>query len=117
MNSSKNENVQKFLDHIEIMDNEKFDILCQARAIFLNTYQKVDEKIMYGGIVFFFNSEMLSGLFVNKDHVTFEFSRGFLMKDPDKRLEGKGKYRRHLKLRTKGDILTKEVESFVEQAL
>ena len=39
------------------------------------------------------------------------------MKDPDKGLEGKGKYRRHLKLRTKGDILTKEVEIFVAQAL
>ena len=60
MNSSKNENVQKFLDYIEIMDNEKFDILYQARVILLNNYQNVDEKIMYGGIVFFFNSEMFS---------------------------------------------------------
>ncbi len=37
------------------------------------------------------------------------------MEDPNSILEGKGKYRRHLKLLKKEDILSKEVSFFVKQ--
>ncbi len=39
--------------------------------------------------------EDFGGLFVRKRHISFEFGKGFLMDDPNKILEGKGKYRRH----------------------
>jgi len=117
MNLSKNEKVQNFLDNLQVIDNETFDIVVEVREIIFSTYQEVDEKIMYGGIVFFFNAEMFSGIFVNKNHITLEFSNGFLMKDSASRLEGIGKYRRHLKIRKREDILNKEVAFFVKQAL
>jgi hypothetical protein len=39
------------------------------------------------------------------------------MKDPYNRLEGKGKYRRHLKIIKREDVLSKETAVFVKQAV
>lgn len=72
---------------------------------------------MCGGILFSLDSEDFSGLFVRQKHISFEFSKGFLMKYFNKFLEGSGKFRRHLKIRTKEDIKNKKIEFFVKQAL
>lgn len=112
-----NKEVQKFLTEIKMIDAEKSDMLIELRQVIFDSYPKTDEKVMYGGIVFFMNDEMFSGLFLNKNHVTLEFSQGFLMKDPHNFLEGKGKYRRHLKIRTMDDIVNNDVRFFVQQAV
>ncbi len=117
MKKSENEEVQKFLDEIQLIDAEKSDILIEIHEIIFSHFPKTDERIMYGGIVFFLNDEMFSGLFLNKKHITLEFSKGFLLEDPNRILEGKGKYRRHLKILTKEDILSKGVSFFVKQAV
>jgi hypothetical protein len=116
MKVSKNEKVQKFLNDLILVDNEKFKLLIEIREIIFSAYLKIDEKVMYGGIIFFLNNEMFSGVKSNKNHITIEFSKGFMMKDPNKFLEGSGKFRRHLKIRTKADIKNKEVIFFVKQA-
>lgn len=117
MKTSKNEEVQQFLTEIKRVDAEKSDTLIEVREIIFHYFPETSERIMYGGIVFFLDDEMFSGLFLNKNHITLEFSKGFLMKDPDRLLEGKGKYRRHLKLLREEDILSKDVSSFVKQAV
>lgn len=114
---SGKEEVQKFLDEIKIIDPEKSDIFIELRQIIFEFFPKTEERIMYGGIVFFLNDEMYSGLFLNKNHITLEFANGFLMKDPHAILEGSGKYRRHLKIMEMEDIANKEVRSFVQQAV
>ncbi len=114
---SKNKDVQKFLNDIKMINAEKADMFIEVREIIFKYFPKTDERIMYGGIVFFLNAEMFCGLFLNKNHITLEFSKGFLMKDSKKILEGKGKYRRHLKLITKEDIVIKNLSSFVKQAV
>lgn len=117
MKKSENVEVQKYLDEIQMIDAEKSDILIEIRQIIFDFFPKIDERIMYDGIIFFFNDEMLSGLFLNKKHVTLEFSKGFLMKDPHDFLQGRGKYRRHLKFRTMEDIVNNDVHFFVQQAV
>ena len=117
MKNSKNEKVQKFLDEIIIFESEKFNILNSMREIVFKTYPETDERIMYGGIMFSLNNEDFGGLFVRKNHISFEFSKGFLMKDPNQFLEGSGKFRRHLKIRSADDIRNKDVGSFVKQAV
>lgn len=52
-----------------------------------------------------------------KKYVSIEFSKGEQFTDPDTLLEGNGKYRRHIKLKTAEDIQTKEVEHYIEQAI
>ena len=41
---------------------------------------------------------------------------GYLLIDKEKHLEGSGKYRRHLKIRTKKDVKIKMVEKFVSES-
>lgn len=49
--------------------------------------------------------------------VSFEFGSGAYMNDPHKILEGTGKFRRHLKIRSLTDIEDKKVDFFVKQSL
>ena len=115
--NSKNEKVQNFLDGIMMSDAEKHNSLIEMRKIVFNIYPNTGEKIMYGGILFSLNSEDFSGLFVRKNHISFEFSNGYRMKDPNQFLEGSGKFRRHLKIKTYADIENKDLAFFIKQAV
>ncbi|MCD4817608.1 MAG: DUF1801 domain-containing protein [Candidatus Cloacimonetes bacterium] len=115
MKKSINEKVQEFLDEIMMIDDEKFKILQILREIVFANYPKTEERIMYGGIMFSFEEDF-GGLFIRKNHISFEFINGFTMNDPKKLLEGTGKYRRHLKIKNLADIENKEVDFFVKQA-
>ena len=117
MKKSKNEKVQIFLDEITMIDSDKYNTLNAMRDIVFKTYPKTNERIMYGGIMFSFDAEDFGGLFVRKNHISFKFTKGFIMKDPNKLLEGSGKLRRHLKIKSKEDVTNKDVDFFIKQAV
>ena len=114
---SKNMEVQKFLTEISLIDGDKIESLNILRDIVFEIYPKTDERMMYGGIMFSVDNDDFGGLFVRKNHISFEFIKGFLMKDPNKLLEGNGKYRRHLKIKSIDDVKNKNVDLFVKQAV
>ena len=114
---SNNDKVDEFLISLSAIDKGKFETVNKLRQILFETHPNISEKIMYGGIVFFSGKDMFSGVFVYKEHVSIEFSNGYLMNDPDHKLEGKGKFRRHLKIKASQDLSTKDVSFFVSQAL
>ena len=116
MEKSENEHVQKHLEEIMMFNDEQFNILQKLREIIFQAYPKTNERIMYGGIMFSLNDDF-GGIFVRKNHVSFEFGNGFAMADPDKLLEGSGKLRRHLKIRSLSDIYDKKVSFFVKQSV
>lgn len=73
----------------------------------------------YGGDVIYpdpDSKDFVSGIFAYTEHVSLEFSHGALFNDPNSHLEGKGKERRHLKLRDRSDVDAKDAQSFLEQA-
>lgn len=111
---SNNSAVQKFLEDLEGVDREKYLILEAARKEVFAQYSAVEERIMYGGIMFSLKDDF-GGLFPSKKHVSFEFSQGFAFQDPDKKLEGTGKFRRHLKLASIADIENKNLSFFLQQ--
>ena len=115
MKKSNNEQVQKFLEEIMMFEDEKFDILQELREIVFKNHKETGERMMYGGIMFSLEDDF-GGLFVRKNHISFEFINGFLMNDQKKLLEGTGKSRRHLKIRSLADIKDKDVDFFVKQA-
>ena len=115
MRKSKNEKVQLFLDQIAMIEGNKYTTLNAMREIVFNTYPETEEKIMYGGIIFSLETEDYGGLFVYKNHISFEFSDGYKFEDRKKLLEGNGKFRRHLKLRSLNDIRSKELPYFIKQ--
>ena len=116
MMKSKNNQVQQLIDDIEMIDIDKFEILIKLRDIVFSCNPKIQERVMYGGIMFSLEDDF-GGLFVRKKHVSFEFVFGVQMKDPDGVLEGTGKFRRHLKIKSLTDIKNKEVDFFVKQAV
>lgn len=114
MVKSKNEQVQKYLEELMVLDSDKCEIVHNLREIVIANYPRVSERIMYGGIMFALEEDF-GGVFVYKNHVSFEFGFGAYMDDPDKFLEGKGKFRRHLKIRNIAEIKDKRVAFFVKQ--
>lgn len=117
MQIPRNKEVQDFIDKTGFQDFDKMESLKIMREIVFDNFPNTEEKIMYGGIMFFLGKEDFGELFVRKNHISFEFVKGFLMNDPEKLLEGNGKYRRHLKIKTIDDIKNKDVEFYVKQAI
>lgn len=117
MNPSNNEKVQIFLNEIQVIDPMKLEMLLELRQIIFDVFPKSEERMMYGGILFSNASEFYAGLFVRKNHISLEFSKGFLMNDPDNHLEGGGKYRRHLKISTHTEIHNKKALYYIKQAI
>ncbi len=116
MKHSNNPKVQAFINDIESHDSEKFTILQALRQQVFTIYPQVGERMMYGGIMFSLETDF-GGLFVYKKHLSFEFSNGSEMDDPNQLLEGSGKYRRHLKFSNNADIDTKELAFFLHQVV
>ncbi|MBT8232655.1 MAG: DUF1801 domain-containing protein [Saprospiraceae bacterium] len=115
MIKSNDNKVQNFLTELSLSDPQLYNVILKARNLVFSTYSNVSEKLMYGGIIFSHGDEMFSGLFAYKHHVSLEFSNGYLFDDPKGNLEGKGKYRRHLKLKTTEEIEIKEVVFYLNQ--
>lgn len=75
---------------------------------------------MYGGLVF--ERELgaaktcVCGIYAYGKHISIEFTHGAALADPMAVLEGAGNLRRHIKLRSMGDILAKDVEGYIAQA-
>lgn len=76
---------------------------------------------MYGGTVFELQDNVaasrIGGVYAYDAHVSVEFANGATFADPTGHLEGGGKQRRHLKLRTIEEIETKTVQHFLDQAV
>ena len=117
MKNSNDSAVQSLLDQTALVEPEKYAMLQAMRKIVFDLHPTVAERIMYGGIMFSVDKLDFGGLFLRKNHISFEFGNGHAMKDPDNHLEGTGQSRRHLKLRTMGDIDKKSVRSFASQAI
>lgn len=113
MKKSKDKKVQQFLEEIMMFNSEQFCIMQKLREIVFKIYPKINERMMYGGIMFSVEKDY-GGIFASKKHVSFEFTNGFSMNDPKKILEGTGKFRRHLKIKSMGDIKNKNVDFFCQ---
>lgn len=106
--------VQQFLDDLQLGVPDKYKIVSEIRDIFCTENSDIEEDIKYGGIIFNLEGSLIGGVYPSKNHVSIEFSHGAELKDNDKILEGKGKHRRHIKIRQAGDIQSKNVSKFVK---
>lgn len=109
-------NLETHLHNIREHSFEFHDMVLRIRSLFLETCPGLSEAVKYGGIVFLRDKELIGGVFVYKEHVSVEFSQGAAFPDPGSVLEGKGKYRRHIKLHDLGDIEAKRVANFIAGA-
>jgi hypothetical protein len=105
--------VTALLDDIRLTHESLHDLTLAIRKTVLGLRPRVDEEVKYGGIMFAAPLGFC-GLFVYAEHVSIEFGKGCELDDPAGLLEGSGKLRRHLKLRTKADL--KGIAPYLEQA-
>jgi hypothetical protein len=115
MKESVNKGVQEFIDKLRSTDPVKHQIVEASRKLVFENYPNTAERMMYGGILFSLEEDF-GGVFAYKNHVSFEFSIGFKFNDPEKLLEGNGKYRRHVKIKCLDEVNTKKLDFFVKQA-
>ena len=99
---SKDEQIEKFLAELKVKDSDKYEVLTNLRSVVFTSISNLSETFKYGGILFSINDNF-GGLYVSKQHVSFEFTYGYKL-DTELALEGDGKYRRHLKFRTLDEV-------------
>ena len=109
--------IQVFIQDLELNSPAHAQIAQAVREIYHDTEPAITEKFIYGGIGFFLNDNLIGGVYGYKTHISVVFSRGNELNDPDGLLEGKGKYRRHVKTMTVDDIEAKAVRFFAEQVI
>lgn len=107
--------VQQFLQDVQRANPAHHDCIEHIRAMLLALGADVSEEVKYGGLLFG-THQHFCGLFSYSEHVTVEFSEGAALADLYTVLEGNGKYRRHIKLRSPEDIEQKHVDAYVTQA-
>jgi len=106
-----------FMIDLQSTDAESYDMALQVRDAYFNYDPNVIADIKYGGLVFLKAKELIGGIFFYKAHASIEFSEGASLSDPHSVLEGKGKHRRHIKIKYCEDIQAKKVTSYVREAL
>lgn len=109
--------ISNFMMDIQSLSAERYEIAVQIRDLYFNYDPNISEVIKYGGLVFFKGNELMGGIFFYKEHISIEFSQGSALSDPNCVLEGKGKLRRHIKIRSQEEILTKNVKSYIQEVL
>lgn len=108
--------IEDYIQDLKTIRATQGDIAESLLALFRKHGPELGEDIKYGGIVFLKEGKIIGGIYSYKDHLSVEFSRGAQFDDPDARLEGSGKHRRHLKFRELEDVQGQDAEAFIEQA-
>lgn len=113
------EKVTQFLQDLSTVAPTSCDQVGEIRQLFLQADPGVSETIKYGGLVFMLgaSNRLLGGVFVYRKHLSVEFGSGAQFEDPEGLLEGRGQYRRHIKIHQPGDVEGKQLLGFIQQAI
>ena len=109
------EAVQTLLDDIRLLGADQLAMVEAVRALVAQTFPSAREQVKYGGILFS-SGMQFCGVFAYRQHVSVEFSYGATITDGPGHLEGTGRGRRHLKLRSVQDIRTKNLAHYLPLA-
>ena len=109
------EKVEQLLSDLRLTNTAGYDLVQEVRKAIYSAIPKASERVMYGGFMFATTAQFC-GVFAYTEHVSIEFGRGCDLKDTHRVLEGSGKLRRHIKVRTLADIKAKHVPDYIRQA-
>jgi hypothetical protein len=105
--------VAALLDDIGLTHPPMYELAQAIRKAVLGLSPQVTESVKYGGIMFA-APIAFCGVFVYGEHVSIEFGKGCDLDDAAGRLEGAGKFRRHIKVRAGADLTG--IEPYLAQA-
>ena len=107
--------VQSLVEDIRLLSETNHEIVETVRALVRKTFKSMSEEVKYGGILFS-SGVQFCGVFAYKEHVSVEFGSGAKIKDDLGYLEGSGKGRRHLKLKSVAEIESKNLAKYLPLA-
>ena len=122
MVNSKEEQILN--EYLSVYDEQVRDICLKLRS-FVAKSQPEANQLIYDGynavsIVFSLSDKMRDAfchLAVYKNHVNFGFNRGAEIKNPELKLEGKGKLIRHYKVNDLKNLPKEELSILLEKAV
>lgn len=113
---ANNKSVQTLLEDIRLVSEERYQIVEAVRGMVRAQCRPCAEELKYGGILFS-SGIQFCGVFAYQAHVSVEFGMGAAIADVLGHLEGSGKGRRHIKLRTLSDLQSKRLADYLPLAL
>lgn len=109
--------IPSLLADLQLLGGEQVAIVEAVRAQVKKLWPAATEEVKYGGILFSAEGVTFGGVFAYRQHVSVEFGQGARIQDTHGLLEGSGKGRRHLKLRTPQDLLDRQLAHYLPLAL
>lgn len=113
--NSKDPKITKHLNDMIMFQGDMFLIIIKLREMILGLDLNMNEKVMYGGIMFTLGDVKQCSIYASKKHVSIEFGKGYMLENKNDALEGVGHTRRHIKLFTIDDIENKDISFFLNQ--
>ena len=107
--------VQSLIEDIRLLSETNYEIVEAVRTLVKRTFKSASEEVKYGGILFT-SGVQFCGVFAYKEHVSVEFGSGAKIEDDIGLLEGSGKGRRHLKLKSATEIKSKRLAEYLSLA-
>lgn len=107
--------VQSLVEDVRLVSETNYQIVEAVRALVKKTFKSASEEVKYGGILFS-SGVQFCGVFAYKEHVSVEFGAGAKITDAIGLLEGSGKGRRHLKLKSVADVESKRLAEYLSLA-
>ncbi|MBG7458987.1 DUF1801 domain-containing protein [Pseudomonas aeruginosa] len=108
--------VDALLADLAMTHEAMLEIVQCVRGLVHEVAGTVSETVKYGGIVFS-QAAPFCGVYAYQEHVSVEFGQGCAFDDPHGVLEGGGKFRRHIKLRSVAEMWDKHLSDYLKQAL
>jgi len=91
-------------------------VIRALRALVGRVAPELIESVKWGNGCWLLGKAPVAYVYSAPDHVQFGFFRGSSLADPGRRLEGKGEYVRHVKVRKASDIDEAELTALLRQA-
>lgn len=107
--------VEALVADIQLLGTEQYEVVQSVRKLIHRMFAPCAEEVKYGGVLFS-SGVLFCGLFAYKAHVSLEFGDGAKIQDPHGYLDGSGKGRRHIKLKTVAEIESKRVADYLPLA-
>lgn len=101
-------------------DAEKQHLIDLLDSLVMAAVPKSTKVPKYGGTLYTLKPDekegQFCGVFAFKAHVQLSFAQGASLDDPDKLLEGGGKFRRHLTYKSLDEVNAKIIKRFCKAA-
>jgi hypothetical protein len=106
-----------FSDFLRDQSSRNQDVIRALRTFVKRRAPQLQESVKWGNGCWVQGKVPIAYLYSAPDYVQFGFFRGSALKDPNRLLNGKGKFVRHIKVRRRADIDERAFDALLRQAV